>query len=44
MLSGLAADTLHAARRARCQPRFASAAVVLLALGIGAAAAVFTLA
>jgi hypothetical protein len=43
MLSGVAADTLHAVRLARRRPRFSSAAVVLLALVIGRATIVFTL-
>ena len=43
MLSGLLIDTVHAARLVRRQPRFAAAAILLLATGIGAATAVFTL-
>ncbi len=43
MGSGLLVDALHAARLARRQPRFAAAAILLLAAGIGAAAAVFAL-
>jgi hypothetical protein len=38
MRSGLGTDILHAERLARLQPRFASAAVALLALGIDLAA------
>lgn len=43
MLSGLLINTVHAARLMRRQPRFAAGAVLLLATGIGAATAVFTL-
>jgi predicted permease len=43
MFSGLLVDTLHAARLVRRQPRLAAAAIVLLATGIGAATAVFSL-
>src|SRR5438128_9589454 len=43
MLESALVDARHAARLLRRRPRFSSAAVALLAAGIGAAAAVFTL-
>src|ERR1700674_243743 len=43
MSSDWLVDARHAARLVRRQPRFAAAAILLLATGIGAAAAVFTL-
>jgi hypothetical protein len=43
MLMALLVDTLYAARLARRQPTFTAAAILLLAAGIGTAAAVFTL-
>jgi putative ABC transport system permease protein len=43
MWSGLLADTLQAVRLMRRRPRFTAAAILLLGVGIGAAAAVFAL-
>jgi predicted permease len=43
MHSGLLVDARHAVRLARRQPRFSAAAMLLLAVGIGAASAVFAL-
>jgi hypothetical protein len=43
MSPGWLVDARHAARLVRRQPRFAAAAILLPATGIGAAAAVFTL-
>jgi hypothetical protein len=42
-LSGLTVDLLHAVRLVGRQPHFAAAAILLLAAGVGAAAAVFAL-
>jgi predicted permease len=43
VLSGLVVDLLHAVRLVGRQPRLAAAAILLLAAGVGAAAAVFAL-